>query len=100
MDRRQRQSDPPRRQNSRRVESATSSPTPGVDDTPYIRFAIEQLTRDEEVRGIGREGGRYSMESDSIYPVERIVPDEGLGYLSQREKDPSERSLERPESFG
>lgn len=25
--------------------------TPGVDDTPYIRFAIDQLTRDEEIRG-------------------------------------------------
>jgi hypothetical protein len=25
--------------------------TPGVDDMPYIRFAIDQLTRDEEVRG-------------------------------------------------
>ena len=29
-------------------------PTPGVDDTPYIRFAIDQLTRDEEVRGSRR----------------------------------------------
>ncbi|KAF4548579.1 Hypothetical protein D9617_27g045470 [Elsinoe fawcettii] len=26
-------------------------PTPGVDDTPYIHFALDQLTRDEEVRG-------------------------------------------------
>ncbi|KIX01949.1 uncharacterized protein Z518_07888 [Rhinocladiella mackenziei CBS 650.93] len=31
-----------------------SPPTPGVDDTPYIRFAIEQLTRDEDVTGRGR----------------------------------------------
>ncbi|KIW45562.1 uncharacterized protein PV06_03943 [Exophiala oligosperma] len=31
-----------------------SPPTPGVDDTPYIRFAIEQLTRDEDVMGRGR----------------------------------------------
>ncbi|EGP82767.1 uncharacterized protein MYCGRDRAFT_51429 [Zymoseptoria tritici IPO323] len=27
------------------------APTPGVDDTPYIQFALDQLTRDEEVRG-------------------------------------------------
>ncbi|KIW96492.1 uncharacterized protein Z519_03561 [Cladophialophora bantiana CBS 173.52] len=32
-----------------------SPPTPGVDDTPYIRFAIEQLTRDEDVIGRGRD---------------------------------------------
>lgn len=31
-----------------------SPPTPGVDDTPYIRFAIEQLTFDEELMGRGR----------------------------------------------
>ena len=31
-----------------------SPPTPGVDNTPYIRFAIDQLTRDEEVRGSRR----------------------------------------------
>ncbi|KAL2431547.1 hypothetical protein ABEF95_011291 [Exophiala dermatitidis] len=31
-----------------------SPPTPEVDDTPYIRFAIEQLTRDEDVLGRGR----------------------------------------------
>lgn len=28
-----------------------SPPTPGVDDTPYIQLALDQLTRDEEVRG-------------------------------------------------
>ncbi|ETI27587.1 hypothetical protein G647_00036 [Cladophialophora carrionii CBS 160.54] len=32
-----------------------SPPTPDVDDTPYIRFAIEQLTRDEDVLGRGRD---------------------------------------------
>ena len=33
-----------------------SPPTPGEDDTPYIRFALDQLTRDEEV---SRESRRY-----------------------------------------
>lgn len=41
-----------------------SPPTPGVDDTPYIQFAIDQLTRDQEV--IHEEGG-----SEASYPVER-----------------------------
>ncbi|KAK2829849.1 hypothetical protein FQN49_007200 [Arthroderma sp. PD_2] len=53
------------------------TPTPGTDDSPYIRFAIDQLTRDEELRGEGRHG---SLATD--YPVERIVPDEGLGYYT------------------
>lgn len=55
-----------------------SATTPGVDDSPYLRFAIEQLTRDEEVAGVGRHGSVASNKSD--YPVERIVPDENLGY--------------------
>lgn len=36
-----------------------SPPTPGVDDTPYIRFAIEQLTFDEELMGRGRHSSEY-----------------------------------------
>ncbi|PNS19626.1 hypothetical protein CAC42_7470 [Sphaceloma murrayae] len=33
------------------LDREPSPPTPGVDDTPYIHFALDQLTRDEEVRG-------------------------------------------------
>ena len=32
------------------------APTPGVDDSPYIQFAIDQLTRDEEIAGRSRSG--------------------------------------------
>ncbi|KAK2749377.1 hypothetical protein FQN57_006309 [Myotisia sp. PD_48] len=60
----------------RSVDAGT--PTPGVDDAPYIRFAIDQLTRDEELTGENRHGSVVSTE----YPVDRIVPDEGLGYYS------------------
>lgn len=56
----------------------SSPPTPGVDDTPYLRFAIDQLTRDEELLGHGRHGSVVSAD----YPVDRIVPDEGLEYYS------------------
>lgn len=56
-----------------------SPPTPGVDDTPYLRFAIEQLTRDEELLGHGRHGSITSLD----YPVERTIPDEGLGYYQR-----------------
>jgi len=57
--------------------------TPGQDNTPYIRFAIDQLTRDEEVRGsrVYPQVERPIEEED--YPVERIAPDDGLGYMAQ-----------------
>jgi hypothetical protein len=50
--------------------------SPGIDDSPYIRFAIEQLTRDEELLGRGRQGSVTSTD----YPVNRIIGDEGLDY--------------------
>lgn len=89
------------------AQSATdddiSPPTPGVDDTPYIRFAIDQLTRDEELTGRGRGG---SGESEESYPVERIIPDEGLGYYKQGKQLPlrgdqaAGRSAEKSASLG
>lgn len=45
-----------------------SPPTPGIDDTPYIRFAIDQLTRDEDVLGQGRE---------SAYPTQPAPTSQG-----------------------
>lgn len=72
------------------VDCDISSTTPGVDDTPYIRFAIDQLTRDEELLGPRRQGG----PSEELYPVDRIIPDEGLGYYghgrrsTRRERQP------------
>jgi hypothetical protein len=50
--------------------------SPDVDDSPYIRFAIEQLTRDEELLGRARQGSITSTD----YPVNRIIGDEGLDY--------------------
>ena len=67
-----------------------SPTTPGVDDTPYIRFAIDQLTRDEELLG-SRVTGAASEES---YPVDRIISDEGLGYY--RHGQQSSRDAKRP----
>ena len=80
-----------------------SPTTPGLDDTPYIRFAIEQLTRDEET--LGRRQGAASDES---YSVDRIIPDEGLGYHGQSQRstrhdrqapDPTTRHPESPRKF-
>ncbi|KAF7594813.1 hypothetical protein BBP40_008142 [Aspergillus hancockii] len=54
-----------------------SPSTPGMDDVPYIRFAISQLTRDEDARSLRRAS---SVASDD-YPADRLVWDEGLGYF-------------------
>jgi hypothetical protein len=78
-----------------RVEMDSDSPatTPGMDETPYIRFAIDQITRDEEVRGSRTYPGDSPPEEDD-YPVERLVSDDGLGYMEyEREK---ERRMSRP----
>lgn len=55
-----------------------SPPTPGVDDTPYIQFAIDQLTRDEEVNHALESRPLQRPSSRESYSVERIVPDERL----------------------
>ncbi|OXV08153.1 hypothetical protein Egran_04084, partial [Elaphomyces granulatus] len=70
------------------VPENNSAPTPGVDDTPYIRFAIDQLTRDEEITGEGRQGSVVTTD----YPVERLVGDEGLGYFTRQPKPTSATS--------
>ncbi|KAJ5111035.1 hypothetical protein N7532_001570 [Penicillium argentinense] len=67
----------------RRVPSeyAGPAPTPGLDDSPYVRFAIDQLTRDEQVHGPRRQDSVSTRESD--YNEERLVWDEGLGYFTR-----------------
>ena len=73
------------------TDNDISPTTPGLDDTPYIRFAIDQLTRDEELLGPRRQ----DVGSEASYPVDRIIPDEGLGYYgherrsTRHDRDPS-----------
>jgi len=74
-------------------------PTPGIDNTPYIQFAIDQLTRDQEVRH--QHGG-----AESPYPVDRIVP-EGMEYQPERAQrpqrqrpDPNWRRQDEPREYG
>lgn len=72
---------PPSQRQSRIQSGSMSSSddraiTPGGDDTPYIHFAIDQLTRDEEVRG-SRQYMHRSVQSMSEVeyrePAERDV---------------------------
>lgn len=72
-----------RDRNMDNVSLDSSPPTP-TDDTPYIRFAIDQLTRDEDIRAMQRPSTATSSDS---YPVNRIVPDNGLGYISAAERE-------------
>ncbi|EXJ89059.1 hypothetical protein A1O3_02123 [Capronia epimyces CBS 606.96] len=45
-----------------------SPPTPEIDDTPYLRFAIEQLTRDEDVLGRGRHSTATAEGNTPVLP--------------------------------
>lgn len=84
------------------ADCEVSPTTPGLDDTPYIRFAIEQLTRDEETLGRRRQGAA----SEESYSVDRIIPDEGLGYHGQsqrstrHEREAPDPTIRHPESPG
>ncbi|KAI9784496.1 MAG: hypothetical protein M1816_000816 [Peltula sp. TS41687] len=53
------------------TEADLSPPTPGVDDTPYIHYAIEQITRDASEP---RSRRLPTVANNSTCPVERIVP--------------------------
>ncbi|KAF1992308.1 hypothetical protein K402DRAFT_3318 [Aulographum hederae CBS 113979] len=74
----------------RAMDQNSGAMTPGLDDTPYIRFAIDQLTRDEEVRGSRQYHG---TRPEPDYPVDRLVSDEGLGYTT---RDPASVPAEPP----
>ncbi|KAG9241603.1 hypothetical protein BJ878DRAFT_536438 [Calycina marina] len=73
------------------VASLSSTPTP-TDNTPYIRFAIDQLTRDKEIKTFDRDS---SVATSDTYPVERVIPDLGLGYLADNRHTREELALAR-----
>ncbi|KXS96290.1 hypothetical protein AC578_3877 [Pseudocercospora eumusae] len=54
---------------AQQINRETDAPTPGVDDTPYIHFALDQLTRDEEVRG-SRRYADIAPGVNGAYPYE------------------------------
>lgn len=80
--------------------------TPGHDTTPYIRFAIDQLTRDEDVRGSRvYPQVRPAVQADDAndeddYPVERIIPDHGLGYMALDQRTQERISQQSPRKPG
>ena len=67
--------------------------TPGLDDTPYIHFAIDQLTRDEEAFGEGRD----TSPSQSDYS-EQLQAVQGAPVTINRDKRSSDTIIRRPET--
>ena len=72
----------------RRPIDGMSPPTPGIDDTPYLHFAIDQITRDQEIT-------QHNGGSEASYPTERIVPTDSLAYYPSRPQRPQRQ---RPNS--
>ncbi|KAL2065742.1 hypothetical protein VTL71DRAFT_3412 [Oculimacula yallundae] len=75
--------------------SMDSSPPTPVDDTPYIRFAIDQLTRDQDVRLAKRHS---TPTSTDLYPIERVISDDGLGYMSAEQEREAMRLVRKHRS--
>lgn len=71
------------------------APTPGVDDTPYVRFALEQLTFDEDLAGQGR-----NSPDEYHTPVGPQIPQhpqqQYLPRQNAQEKQPPKRSFQFP----
>ncbi|KAJ6031397.1 hypothetical protein N7540_002129 [Penicillium herquei] len=59
---------------------AGPAPTPGLDDTPYVQYALNQLTREEEASGPSRQD---SISTTTDYPTDRLIWDQGLGYFTR-----------------
>ncbi|KAL3475081.1 hypothetical protein BJX99DRAFT_230534 [Aspergillus californicus] len=68
---------------------AGREPTPGMDDSPYIRFAINQLTREGE-----EEEPRGSSESENgSTPTGRLLWDGSLGHFVRAVTPPTQQLL-------
>lgn len=75
--------------------SDVSPPTPGVDDTPYIQFAIDQLTRDEELLGRSRPHPGAAPTEDSF--SERRLTRDGESVIQPEQERVQAQVQEREE---
>jgi hypothetical protein len=83
------------------MDPLSPSTTPGVDETPYIRFAIDQLTRDEEVRGSRHYAGKSEDDDIEDFPVDHIVSDPSLAYTPRdsKQRDSKQRDSKQRDSI-
>jgi hypothetical protein len=86
-----------------KLDPFSPSVSPGIDETPYIRFALDQLTRDEEVRGSRHYPGQIQDEAEEdLHDVIAKAPREeddlssghGTSYIS-RPKDKQREDMAR-----
>ncbi|TID16943.1 putative alpha-1-6-mannosyltransferase [Venturia nashicola] len=73
-----------------KLDPFSPSVSPGIDETPYIRFALDQLTRDEEVRGSRHYPGRSNDQEEEDDFQDAIA--EASQPLSQSLRDEDEPS--------
>ncbi|KAF4472765.1 hypothetical protein FALBO_319 [Fusarium albosuccineum] len=59
---------------------AAGKVTPGVDDTPYIQYALEALTRNRGGPAAAHFPSGSSNDFEEDYPQPRRFPDEAMGY--------------------
>ncbi|KAK5951828.1 hypothetical protein OHC33_007120 [Knufia fluminis] len=72
-----------------------SPPTPGVDDTPYIRFALEQLTFDEELAGRGRHSSEL-IDYPQSQQTAHQQPVQSTPTQHQKQRQPPQRPIQFP----
>ncbi|KKK20549.1 hypothetical protein AOCH_002605 [Aspergillus ochraceoroseus] len=72
---------------------AGRGPTPGMDDSPYIRFAINQLTRDPEAS----QSRRTSESGSESTTAGNLVWDDDLGHFVRAATSPAQQPLLTPE---
>ena len=58
---------------AKEINRERDAPTPGVDDTPYVHFALDQLTRDEEVRGSRRYPDNVGYNTLNTEPAGNVA---------------------------
>ncbi len=78
---------------AREMDREEGATTPGQDDAPFIRFALDQLTRDEEVRGSRRYPGNPS------FPVTGGVVVAGAEPFQSRQQHAVPRPASPPRDF-
>lgn len=67
-------------------------PTPEGDNRPYIQYALDQITRND---ARGSLPPFAADDDDDDYTVERVIPDEGLGYMAKEKEREKEREKEQ-----
>ncbi|KAJ6446797.1 Alcohol dehydrogenase superfamily, zinc-type [Purpureocillium lavendulum] len=75
---------------------AAGKVTPGVDDTPYIQYALEALTRDRRSNSTQHVTAPTSGRQPYLSDVPRRIPDEELAFLAVTQPQPVYDNTRQP----